>query len=381
MRKHCIIFLAVAQDQRFFVLHDRFFLYFCTTMIKIGNIATFLRVTLLAAMLGMVLTACDDEPEFRITGIVDGLGTRHISMIYAADGELHTVTTTAIDGKFSLTGSSRDYTLVELLSPQGKVFSRLLAKNGQNIKCRLDIDDPYKIELKGSKPTEQWAKFLTKNHDLLTDGTGEMINGAIEEYVSANPGNILSSLMLLTMYDATDNESKTSTLFASLDPEARPDKLVAGYRLLLSQNNNAAINTKVKPLTLKNAKDSVERFVPLRTSYTLIYFSSGAKVKPDTINTKILSAYDRYLRRNLRVMEISFANDSAQWRRSIENDTLKWARSWVPGGAASPAFYDLSIPRVPYFILSDSIGNQVYRGSSISIAIDSLDNRLSTKRK
>ena len=86
MRKHCIIFLAVAQDQRFFVLHDRFFLYFCTTMIKIGNIATFLRVTLLAAMLGMVLTACDDEPEFRITGIVDGLGTRHISMIYAADG-------------------------------------------------------------------------------------------------------------------------------------------------------------------------------------------------------------------------------------------------------------------------------------------------------
>lgn len=350
-------------------------------MIKIGNIATFLRVTLLAVMLGVVMTACDDEPEFRITGIVEGLGTRHISMIYAADGELHTVTTTAIDGKFSLTGSSRDYTLVELLSPQGKVFSRLLAKNGQNIKCRLDIDDPYRLEMSGSKPMEQWAKFLTKNHDLLTDGTTDMVNGAIEEYVSANPGNILSSLMLLTMYDATDNESKTSTLFASLDPEARPDKLVAGYRLLLSQNNNAAINTKVKPLTLKNSKDSVERFVPLRSSYTLIYFSSGAKLNPDTINPKILPAYERYLRRNLRIMEISFANDSAQWRRSIENDSLKWTRSWVPGGAASPALYDLSIPRVPYFILSDSIGNQVYRGSSISIAIDSLDNRLSTKRK
>jgi len=350
-------------------------------MIKIGHIVTFAQVTLLVIILGMVMTACDDEPEFRITGTVDGLGTRHISMIYAADGVLHTVTTTAIDGKFSLTGSSRDYTLVELLSPQGKVFSRLLAKNGQNIKCRLDIDDPYKVEMKGSKQAEQWAKFLTKNHDLFTDGTSEMVNAAIEEYVAANPGNILSSLMLLTMYDATDNESKTSTLFASLEPEARPGKLVAGYRLLLSQNNNAAINTKVKPLTLKNSKDSVERFVPLRTSYTLFYFSSGAKMNTDTINTKILPAYERYSRRKLRVLEISFANDSSQWKRSIENDTLKWSRSWVPGGVSSPAFYDLSIPRLPYYILSDSIGNQVYRGSSISTAIDSLDNRLSNKHK
>lgn len=350
-------------------------------MIKIGNIVTFLRIMILAVMPGMVMTACDDEPEFRITGTVEGLGTRHISMIYAADGALHTVTTTAIDGKFSLTGSSRDYTLVELLSPQGKVFSRLLAKNGQNIKCRLDIDDPYKLEMKGSKPVEQWAKFLTKNHDLLTDGTREMINKSIEEYVQSNPDNILSSLMLLTMYDASDNEAKTSTLFASLSPEARPDKLVAGYRLQLSQNNNAAINTKVKPVTVKNSKDSVERFVPLRSSYTLMYFSAGSKQSSDTVNRALLPAYNRYPRRRLRVMEISFAPDSAQWRRSIENDTLKWSRSWVPGGVASPMFYDLSIPRLPYYILSDSIGTQVYRGSSIATAIDSLDSRMSAKHK
>ncbi len=348
-------------------------------MIKNWDIARFLCIVIVTIILGLTLAACDDEPEFRITGTVDGLGTRRISMVYAADGKLHTETTTAIDGKFSLIGSSRDYTMVELQTPQGAVFSRLLAKNGQNIKCRLDIDDPYKLTFKGNKPDEEWAAFLTKNRETLTDGTRKTINQLVEEYVKSNPGNIVSSMMLLTMYDAVDNESQASSLFASLTPEARPDKLVAGYRLLLSQNNNAAINVKIKPITLKNSKDSVERFVPLRSSYSLLYFSTGAKLNPDTVNEAILTAYDRYTRRRMRALEISCAGDSAQWKRSLEGDTLKWTRTWVPGGIASPTLYELSIPRLPYYILSDSAGNQVYRGSSITVALDSLNSRLSHK--
>lgn len=350
-------------------------------MIKICNIATFLRLALLSALLCVLTTACDDEPQFRITGTVEGLGTRHISMVYASDGALHTVTTTAIDGKFTLIGSSRDYTLVELLSPQGAVFSRLIAKNGQNIKCHLDIDDPYKAEMKGSKPVEQWSKFLLEDHDLLTGGTPKMINEVVEKYVTANASNIVSSLMLLTLYDASDNEAKASTLFASLQSEARPDKLVSGYRLMLSQNNNAAINTKVKTVSLKNSKDSVERIVPMRSSYTLMFFSPGAKQVSDTVNRAIQPVYERYSRRRLRVFEISCVDDSTQWKRSIADDTVKWSRTWLPGGVASPTFYDLSIPKLPYYILSDSLGAQVYRGMSIKEAIDSLNNRLSHKSK
>ncbi len=350
-------------------------------MIKFGNIVNFLRLSVLIITFCAMMSACDDEPQFRISGTVDGLGTRRVTMAYPADGVLHTVTVTAIDGKFSLTGSSRDYTMVELLSPQGKVFSRIPVKNGQNIKCELDIDDPYKLELKGSKPAEQWAEFLTKNHDLLTDGTPEMINQAVEEYVTANKSNLISSLMLLTLYNAADNESKTSNLFASLSPEALPEKLVAGYRLLLSQNNNAAINVKVRPMTLTNAKDSSERFVPLRSSYSLLHFSAGTKAQSDLANRTLQTAFDRYTRRRLRVLEISLAPDSMQWRRSLAGDSTKWAHTWVPGGAASPTLYDLNIPRAPYFILADSTGNQIYRGSSVETALDSLNNRLSSKSR
>lgn len=350
-------------------------------MIKYRPILNFLRLSILIITLCGILSACDDEPQFRITGTVDGLGTRRVTMVYPADGILHTATVTAIDGKFSFTGSSRDYTMVEFLSPQGKVFSRLPVKNGQSIKCELDIDDPYKLELKGSKPAQQWAEFLTKNHDLLTDGTPEMINQAVEEYVNSNKNNIISSLMLLTLYNAADNESKTSSLFASLSPEARPEKLVSGYRLLLSQNNNAAINVKVRPMTLTNSKDSAERFVPLRSSYSLLHFSTGTAAQANQANKAILQAFDRYTRRRLRVLEISLAPDSIQWKNSLAGDTTKWAHTWVPGGASSPLLYDLNIPRAPYFILADSTGNQIYRGSSIATAIDSLNNRLAPKSR
>lgn len=63
-------------------------------MIKNWDIARFLCIVIVTIILGLTLAACDDEPEFRITGTVDGLGTRRISMVYAADGKLHTETTT-----------------------------------------------------------------------------------------------------------------------------------------------------------------------------------------------------------------------------------------------------------------------------------------------
>lgn len=345
------------------------------------DVISFFRVAVLSVFVGMLASACDDNPGFRISGTVDGLGTRHISLIYAADGELHTVTTTAIDGKFSFEGMSRDYTIAELAGPQGRIFSHILVRNGDNIKCNLDIDDPYKLELSGTSAVKQWSRFLTGNREVLTDGTPEMVNDLVEKYVADNPGNVLSSLMLLTLYDARDNESKASKLFASLSPDARPDKLVMSYRLLLSQQNNATINTKVKTLTFKNDKDSVMRFVPLRSSYSLLCFAPDAKITPDTMKRTIFPAFERYPRKRLRVVEISCAQDSAQWRHSVDRDSVDWIRTWIPAGPASPMLYDLSIPSLPYYILADSTGNQVYRGTSAKAAVDSLTRRLSHPKK
>ncbi len=331
--------------------------------------------------LAVMAVACGDDTEFRVAGEVQGLGTRNISMLYVADGSVRSVSTAAIDGKFDLRGSSDEYTVVELfVGAKGNVpLARMLAKNGETLHCKLDIEDPSKNEIKGNGPSEQWSGFLRENAAVLNDGTPGMINSLVTKYVDSHPDNIVSSLLMLTSYNSVNNESRADSLFAVIAPEARPAKLVDDYRLLLSYNNSAALNAKVRSFTLYSVGDSMERYSPYKSGYSLLYFTDGTQ-RSDTITRQIKRPYDSYSRKRFRVVEVSFAPDSAAWKRASA-DSLGWTRVWAPGGVAHNSFDALNIPRIPFYILADSNGTQVYRGSALRQAIDSLDSRIKKRTK
>ncbi len=332
--------------------------------------------TLYILVLAVLVAACGDDTEFRVAGEVQGLGTRTINMLYVADGSVRSVSTAAIDGKFDLRGNSEGYTVVELfVGAKGNVpLARMLAKNGETLHCKLDIEDPSKNEIKGNKPSEQWSTFVRENAAVLNDGTPGMVNSLVTKYVESHTDNIVSSLLMLTSYNSVNNESRADSLFAVIAPAARPAKLVDDYRLLLSYNNSAALNAKVRSFTLYSLGDSVERYSPYKSSYSMLYFTDGTQ-RTDTIVRQIQRPYDNYSRKRFRVVEVSFAPDSAAWKRA-STDSLGWTRVWAPGGVAHSSFDALNIPRIPFYILTDSTGAQVYRGSALRQAIDSLDSRI-----
>lgn len=53
-----------------------------------------------------------------------------------------------------------------------------------------------------------------------------------------------------------------------------------------------------------------------------------------------------------------------------------WLQTWAPGSVASTNIGKLSIPRLPYFIVADSTGAQIYRGPSISTAENTISGKL-----
>ncbi len=329
---------------------------------------------LIMSLMAAVMVACGDDTRFRVTGEVQGLGTRTINMIYVADGAVHQEGQPAIDGKFDLSGVSAEYTVAELFTAQRKLIARLIVKNGQTINCKLDLDNPYVIEMKGNKPVEQWSGWIRQNAGILEIGHPAQINSLVADYVVNHRDDILSSALMLTTYHAPDYESQADSLFALISPAARPDKLVDDYRLLLSYNNTAHLNARIRPFSLYSYGDSIEHYAPGKASYTLFYFAAQEH-RRDTIVREIEKIYDDYSRRRLKVLDVSMATDTLSWK-SEHPDSLKWTRVWTPGGVASAAFDPLNIPRLPYYILADSTGTQIYRGSSANTAIDSLRRRL-----
>lgn len=334
-----------------------------------------LRLTLIG-LLALVVSACGDDTQFRITGLVNGLGTRYITMYYTTPTGIVSERCAAIDGKIELTGNSREYTIAELyVTPQYPV-GRLLVKNGETVKCRFELDDPFNIEVSGSKPSAQWAEWITSNASLLRDSTSTQINAAIARYVTDHPDRIASTALLLTMYNSVDNEAECARLFNSIKESARPENLVETYRYMLSVNNEANLDSRVRPFTLYSYGDSLERFTPHRSSYSLLYFIT-AMARPRTQSIQAIKPlYEKYSPKRLRVVEVSFAPDTMRWQHAATADPVPWASVWTPGGPASPTFSTLRVPRTPYYILADSMGSVVYRGSLVTAATDSLEKRL-----
>lgn len=182
-----------------------------------------------------MLWACGDDDRFRVEGVVDGLGTRGLQLMYESGNGLHTETIQAIDGKFSAEGASKDYTLAHLTTTDGRLIARMLVRNGHTLKCVFDVDNPYNIQVKGNKPTEEWAKFLRENHEQLRSSDHAGANRLILDYVDSHKSDIQSAALMLTQYYAVDGESRADSIFALISPEARPDALVSAYRRMVSR--------------------------------------------------------------------------------------------------------------------------------------------------
>jgi hypothetical protein len=77
------------------------------------------------------------------------------------------------------------------------------------------------------------------------------------------------------------------------------------------------------------------------------------------------------------MVDFSVDSDTLVWKRSIVTDSATWTQGWVAGSISGQALAKLGIPTVPYFIVVDSAGRQVWRGQSISEARSYIVTKLS----
>ncbi|MCM1021331.1 MAG: DUF4369 domain-containing protein [Muribaculum sp.] len=320
----------------------------------------------LAALTSLLLAACGDDSQFRIEGTVEGLGTRSITLTYVDGNNLRQITMVAIDGKFSLTGTSKNYTIAELSTSNRTIVARMLVKNGETLKCKLNLTEPDKDEITGNGPTERWAAFLREKADSLA--MPSETNRIIRQYVTSHKGDIVSSALMLTAFNSRVSQLEADSLISTLNPEARPESLVDSYRFLLSSVNAAEMNTSVKTFVMASAGDSMERYYPIHYKCTMLAFTGREGERRDTIRPVLKALRYKYKQDLLHIIEISTAPDSLQWRNEISADSATWTQVWAPALPAHSSFDDLQLPYIPYYIVSDSIGRPIYRGPSATEA-------------
>lgn len=329
-------------------------------MIKLKS---FLRTAVTAVLFAVTTGACGDSESFTVEGRLEDNATMNIRYIYYANGVLNRGVTAARDGKFEFKGMSLTPTILEITDNDYRPLGRLYISNGERVECGLTRGNPNAIKVSGSDVSSRWAAFLNDNADAL-NGPGR--NRTVEQYVSAHPDDVVSTLLMLTAYDSSENALRADSVMSSIDQDKRPAALVDGYNSMLQRLVAQTATETVVPIPYFSRQDSLVTFNPASRPWSVIVLSDETSGRNDSIVPALRRINKMKNVSRIQIVDFSMDRDTVRWHRSTLADSAAWRQGWVAGSLASPGIDRLGIPRLPYFIVVDSTGAQALRTGSVS---------------
>lgn len=319
-----------------------------------------------------IVVSCGSDDSFRITGEVDGLGTRNLRFYYYDGRELKVGMASAIDGKFNFIGNSKKPAILTISTAQRNILGRIVVENGDAIELKLNASDPFAMEVSGNKTSSEYASFLSDNKSVLASQNPVKINELIEKTVNDKNSRMSTTMAFLLHYEFRDNPRHADSILNLIKPDARPNQFVAGYRSLLERMGNETLSDKIGPLTMYCSDDSMTTFNPAKSKKSLLVFTRGTRARLDSINAAVDSVAPKKNDNNLSVVNISLDTDTNTWKKSLSEAPARGLNLWMPGAVSSSQIRKLNIDRVPAFIVVDSSGTRLYQGESMKKAIDTL---------
>lgn len=322
----------------------------------------YILMTIIAAL---SMTACADPEDFEVRGQIAGVDEQTVTMTYFDRG-LQTISVQTRGGKFSLRGAASKPTLAVLSLGDGQRIATLVVKNGDDVNVEVDPANPYKADVSGNAASKEIASWLNANAGPLAARDAGAVNAAVAKYVAENKHKMSATAILTNYYICEGHEATADSLFSLLVPTARPTEVVQGFNSVINSQLSSTSQAPVTYMVLYELRDSLISFTAGRASVSLLCFTTDDRTSLDSIRPRLRTLRTAHPKERLQMLEISTAPDSASWRRSFSTDTVSnWYRTWLPGSVASPAVRRLGIPRLPYFIVTDSTGTQLYRGASL----------------
>ncbi len=336
---------------------------------------------LLMLCAGVFLCACSSD-SFKIEGVLTDIGENNVQIIYVNEAGVQSTTAVPENGRFELVGVSPNSTVVYVYTQQKKLLTKVVMKNGDNLKMRGTVKHNYLIEMKGEDVNEDWNEFRRTHHLLYSENKQDELSDKIEEYVKENPDKLASLALLLYDYSRLDDKAKVYELLNSIPEELRLASLMRDYTDINAIKVEAgdSINT-ANALIFYNEKDYLEEFVPKNGKMSVMYFWKTYDKSHKGIVENLDSLFYNYMhtpkgRKQLQIADVVLDGDTAMWKRTLRTEDRDWEHYWAIGGHQHPTLKDLSVTRSPQFLVLDSVGKPLYNGDSIAVVERIIKERL-----
>jgi len=322
----------------------------------------------------VAMTACGDSERFTVQGTVEGDRSMNLRYtFYSGDAFMQGITAVR-DGRFRFEGAAPQPVLIELYDNDYRLLGRLYAANGDEIECRIDPANPYRLRASGRKDLERWSEWMRDNAESIVAGRSDSL---VEAYVGLHPDDIVSTLLLTTIYDASTDDKlrRADSLLTLIAPESRPMNLTLSLIAQIEGYIHGA-DAHVHDFRARISGTGSDTLRISGSPLWLIAMSTERSDRRDSVVPVLRELHKLYGGKRLRVLDISLDVDTTAWRRIIRPDSAKWTQAWLPGGTAARGIDSLAVPSLPYFVAVDSTGRQLLRTTSAAHARSFIEDKL-----
>lgn len=339
----------------------------------------------LLALEAIFLTSCGSDGSFRINGEIEGYGTGNLRVVYMYKGTLQNVTATAIDGKFSMSGRATEPVLARLYTGNGRFVGALIADEGETIDARFNLTQPSAVSYDGNKDSERLASFLHDNAEALDNGNHTALNHAIAEYVRANGGQYTSGALMAAYFHTPGHEAEAMELITQLSDDVNAATSLRGLADMLLPLTHPVDSTTIASFQVFITADSALTVDPAKTPLSLMMITKADTRRSDSVTATLGRLASMAKNGKLQVIDISADADTAVWRTSLRDmekaDSADYRkqrfvkRGWAPSPYSIYGLEEVSVAATPWFVVADSAGHVLYRGSALSQAADAVTHK------
>lgn len=316
-----------------------------------------------ALFTAIMLWGCTHSDRFVLQATIDGIGAQGVTLTFYADGKVNRLELIPDEkGMVRFVSTAAEPTVAELsLTATGEVLALVPVENGHKIKVSLPLASPLDITVSGYKPAEEMAGFIRNNATVIRNSDFNALNAAIKEFVITNPSSIASTCLMTTRFELEGNTQLADSLINLIDPGARPANIIENFNAVMTFRAKDSLKQPVRAMNLSGVRDSLYAYTPSGQGISLLAFTGSNTSGRDSITRVLGKIAAQYPAKKVRVVEISLNPDSSRWRRQTRGDSARWDHAWVAGSGAALPIEQLHVTRTPFFIVSDSMGRQLYR--------------------
>lgn len=324
-------------------------------------------LTILMAALG----ACSSKSSFSVEGTLADGASINLRLVYYVGDAVHTGLVASTDGHFEFSASAPEMAAVEVYDNDYRLLARFAATDGDHIKLRIDRSNMYRNTASGNELNKAITEFYNANADILAGNNTDERNRLIADYVDNHSASPVAQFLLVTEFDAfaEDASAQADSLMSTLAPEARAFAFADGFARLSAEAN--ASTDPIAAVTFKARGNKTETFITGRQARSVIVISAADRGRDSVLQT-IRQIAKKEKDGKLAILDLSVDADTMIWTRSIKNDSATWKQGWAAGSISGQSLGRMAVPAVPYFIIVDSAGHQIWRGRQASELLKNL---------